>query len=104
MQNKRITTPVLDIAYLEFGEPDGWPCVLSHGFPYDPLCYVESAEIIAASGARVIVPWLRGYGPTQFLSPDTMRSGEQAALAADLRDLLDALSICLLYTSPSPRD
>ena len=93
MQNKRITTPVLDIAYLEFGEPDGWPCVLSHGFPYDPLCYVESAEIIAASGARVIVPWLRGYGPTQFLSPDTIRSGEQAALAADLRDLLDALSI-----------
>jgi pimeloyl-ACP methyl ester carboxylesterase len=93
IQHKSVTTATLDIAYLEFGSADGWPCVLSHGFPYDVLCYVEAAEKIAAAGARVIVPWLRGYGPTRFLSSDTPRSGEQAVLAADLLALMDALQI-----------
>ena len=83
----------LSIAYLEYGPASGWPCILGHGFPYDVHAYAESAPLIAQAGARVIVPYLRGYGPTQFLSPDTPRSGEQAALGADLLALMDALSI-----------
>ncbi|SDD18617.1 Pimeloyl-ACP methyl ester carboxylesterase [Ruegeria marina] len=84
---------VLDIAYLESGPVDGWPCILSHGFPYDVETFAASAALLADAGARVIRPWLRGYGPTRFLSPETPRSGEQAALAADLLALMDALGI-----------
>ena len=84
---------VLRIAYLESGTPDGWPIVLLHGFPYDVHAYDQVAAILAAEGARVIVPYLRGYGPTRFLSPSTLRSGQQAALGADLLALLDALGI-----------
>ena len=80
-------------AYLEWGEPDGWPCLLGHGFPYDPHAYAEAAPMLAAAGARVIVPYLRGYGPTRFLAAETPRSGGQAALAADLAALMDALAI-----------
>jgi len=88
-----IAAGVLDIAYEEYGAADGWPCVLGHGFPYDPSAYAEAAPILAEAGARVIVPYLRGFGPTRFLSPQTPRSGEQAALGADLLALLDALRI-----------
>jgi pimeloyl-ACP methyl ester carboxylesterase len=91
---KRITTPVLDIAYQQSGPPDGVPVVLLHGFPYDPRCYDEVVGLLdAAGGLRTIVPYLRGYGPTRFLSADTLRSGEQAALGQDLKELLDALQI-----------
>ena len=83
----------LSIVYEEFGPADGWPCVMGHGFPYDVHAYADAAPILAAAGARVIVPYLRGYGPTRFLSPQTLRSGEQAALGADLRDLMEALGI-----------
>lgn len=88
-----VTAGVLEIAYHEYGSADGWPCVLSHGFPYDVHAYAEAAPILAQAGARVIVPYLRGYGPTRFLSPETPRSGEQAALGADLLALMDALDI-----------
>jgi pimeloyl-ACP methyl ester carboxylesterase len=67
--------------------------VLLHGFPYDVHAYAEVAPRLAAAGARVIVPYLRGYGPTRFLSPATPRSGQQAALGTDLLALLDALGI-----------
>lgn len=93
MQERRIAAGVLDIAYREYGASDGWPCILSHGFPYDVHAYAECAPLLAEAGARVIVPWLRGYGPTRFLSATTPRSGEQAALAADLLALMDALKI-----------
>lgn len=93
MQQKTITTDVLDIAYLEYGTPDGWPCIMGHGFPYDVNAYAETAPIIAQAGARVLVPWLRGYGPTRFRFPETLRSGEQAALGADLLAFMDALRI-----------
>lgn len=93
MQEKRIEAGVLEVAYREYGASDGWPCILSHGFPYDVHAYAEAAPLLAEAGARVIVPHLRGYGPTRFLSPDTPRSGEQAALAADLLALMDALKI-----------
>jgi pimeloyl-ACP methyl ester carboxylesterase len=66
---------------------------MGHGFPYDVHAYADAAPMLAEAGARVIVPWLRGYGPTRFLSPDTPRSGEQAALGADMLALMDALGI-----------
>ena len=83
----------LEVAYLETGPGDGWPCVMCHGFPYDVHAFAEAAPRLTAAGARVIVPYLRGYGPTRFLCADTPRSGEQAALASDLLALLDALAI-----------
>lgn len=89
----RVRTPVLDLAY-EHGGPDaGLPVVLLHGFPYAPRGYDDVAAILNAAGVRTIVPYLRGYGPTAFLSADTMRSGEQAALGQDLREMMDALQI-----------
>src|SRR5579875_960020 len=92
MQPRRVRTPVLEIAYLESGPADGVPVVLL-GFPDDPHCYDDVAPGLAAAGYRVLVPWLRGYGPTRFLRDDTPRSGEQAALGADARDFMDALGI-----------
>ncbi len=93
MQQKSVTTDVLEIAYREYGTADGWPCIMGHGFPYDVHAYAEAAPLIAQSGARVLVPWLRGYGPTRFLSDKTLRSGQQAALGADLLAFMDALKI-----------
>ena len=90
---KHVRAGVLDVAYLEYGPVDGWPCILMHGFPYDPQCYSEAAPLLAADGARVITPWMRGYGETRFLSADTPRSGEQAAFGADLLAFMDALEI-----------
>jgi len=84
---------VLEVAYEEHGRADGWPCILGHGFPYDVHAYEEVAPTLAKAGARVIVPYLRGFGPTRFLPPATLRSGEQAALGADLLALMDALEI-----------
>ncbi|MDO9708588.1 alpha/beta fold hydrolase [Paracraurococcus lichenis] len=86
-------TPTLEIAYREHGPPDGPPVLLLHGFPYSPRGYDAVVPSLVAAGRRVIVPWLRGYGPTRFLSAATPRSGQQAALGQDLRDLLDALAI-----------
>jgi pimeloyl-ACP methyl ester carboxylesterase len=83
----------LDIAYEESGPASGWPCILGHGFPYDVHAYSDTAPMLAEAGARVIVPYLRGYGPTRFLKAETPRSGEQAALGVDLLDLMDALGI-----------
>ena len=90
---KTITAGVLEVAYEEWGTRDGWPCVLGHGFPYDVHAYAEVAPILADAGARVIVPYLRGFGPTRFLAHGTPRSGEQAALGADCLALMDALGI-----------
>jgi pimeloyl-ACP methyl ester carboxylesterase len=90
---RTIRTAVLDLAYEQHGPSDGEAIVLLHGFPYDPRCYDAMAPALAAEGYRVIVPYLRGYGPTRILSAATMRSGQQAALASDLLALLDGLSI-----------
>ena len=88
-----VRTEVLNIAYEESGPKDALPAILLHGFPYDPRCYDAVAPRVAAAGFRAIVPYLRGYGPTRFLSKDTPRSGQQAALAHDLLQLMDALKI-----------
>ena len=93
MQCKTIKAGVLEIAYLEYGPQEGWPVILNHGFPYDIHAYGEVAPLLADEGARVIVPYLRGYGGTQFLNPETPRSGEQAALGFDLISLMDALNL-----------
>ena len=93
MTVKFATTPTLEIAYEVAGPENGMPLCLMHGFPYAPQTYAASVPVLAAKGYRVIVPYLRGYGPTRFRSPKTIRSGEQAALGRDLVDLLDALKI-----------
>ena len=90
---RSIQAGVLDVALYETGPADGAPVFLMHGFPYDIHAYVEVAPVLAAQGCRVIVPYLRGFGPTRFLSYATPRSGEQAALGADLLALMDALAI-----------
>jgi pimeloyl-ACP methyl ester carboxylesterase len=90
---KHIAAGVLDIAYLEAGPPNGAPVFLMHGFPYDLHAYDVVSERLAAAGRRCITPFLRGYGPTSFLSAETPRSGQQAALGADLLALMDALAI-----------
>ena len=76
---KSVETDVLRIAYVEQGSSEGWPVILSHGFPYDVHAYDEVASILARAGARVIVPYVRGFGPTRFLSDNVMRNGQQAA-------------------------
>ncbi|MFZ2003668.1 MAG: alpha/beta hydrolase [Stellaceae bacterium] len=90
---KTVRTPGLEIAYAESGPADGRPVVLMHGFPDDIHAYDGVAPPLAAGGYRVIVPYLRGYGPTRFLDAATPRSGEQAALGHDLLDLIDALDL-----------
>ncbi len=90
---RKIEAGVLEIAYHEAGPADGPPVLLMHGFPYDIHTYAEVAPMLASQGCRVIVPYMRGYGGTRFLSDTTPRSGEQAAFGADLLALLDTLEI-----------
>jgi pimeloyl-ACP methyl ester carboxylesterase len=90
---RHVEAGVLDIAYHEAGSADGPAVVLLHGFPYDIHSYVDVAPQLAAQGCRVIVPYLRGYGPTRFRDVTTPRSGQQGAIGADLIALLDALAI-----------
>ena len=90
---RNIDAGVLNIAYYEAGPADGPVVMLMHGFPYDIHAYVDVAPQLAAQGCRVIVPYLRGYGPTRFLDKATPRSGEQAAMGADMMALMDALGI-----------
>jgi pimeloyl-ACP methyl ester carboxylesterase len=90
---RHVRTPSLDIAYEESGAADGTPVVLLHGWPYDPRCYDAVVPLLAKANCRVIVPYLRGFGATRFLSAETPRSGQQAALGNDLRELMEALAI-----------
>ncbi|MET3654576.1 alpha/beta fold hydrolase [Dyella japonica] len=90
---KHVKAGVLDVAYAEDGPANGKPVLLLHGWPYDIYSFVDVAPLLAAAGYRVIIPYLRGYGDTRFLSADTKRNGQQAALAVDAIALLDALKI-----------
>lgn len=90
---RRIAAGMLETAYHESGPPDGWPVILLHGFPYDAHSYDAAAPLLGAAGARVIVPYLRGFGPTRFRDRRTPRSGQQGALGHDLLALMDALGI-----------
>ncbi len=88
-----VSAGVLEVAFQRYGDPAGPPVVLLHGFPYDVQAYARVAPMLADRGAHVVVPYLRGYGPTRFLSAATPRSGQQAALAHDLLALLEALDL-----------
>ena len=88
-----IQTPVLDIAYEEQGDPRGFPVVLLHGFPDDVRAWDNAAPPLAKAGYRVLVPYLRGYGPTRFRDATTPRMAEQAAIGQDLVDFADALHL-----------
>ena len=90
---KQIDAGVLNVGYAEAGPADGPPVLLLHGWPYDIYSFVDVAPLLASAGYRVIVPYLRGYGTTRFLSADTVRNGQQAALAVDIIALMDALKI-----------
>ncbi|MFB6889783.1 alpha/beta fold hydrolase [Kitasatospora sp. NPDC056327] len=89
----RVATEVLDIGYESAGDPGAEPVILLHGFPYDVRAFDDVAAGLADRGAHVLAPYLRGFGPTRFLDPATPRSGQQAALAQDLLDFMDALDI-----------
>ena len=90
---KQIDAGVLNVGYAEAGPADGRAVILLHGWPYDIHSYVDVAPLLAAQGYRSIVPYLRGYGTTRFLSTDTLRNGQQAVLALDIIALMDALKI-----------
>jgi pimeloyl-ACP methyl ester carboxylesterase len=90
---KQVKAGVLDIGYAEAGPADGPVVLLVHGWPYDIYSYVDVAPLLADAGYRVLVPYLRGYGTTRFLSDATPRNGQQAALAADMIAFMDALGV-----------
>ncbi|HEV7993973.1 MAG TPA: alpha/beta hydrolase [Gemmatimonadaceae bacterium] len=90
---KQIDAGVLSVGYAEAGPPDGPAIILLHGWPYDIHSFLDVTPMLTAAGKRVIVPYLRGHGTTRFLSADTARNGQQAALAADVISLVDALRI-----------
>jgi pimeloyl-ACP methyl ester carboxylesterase len=90
---KQINAGVLNVGYAEAGPANGPVVVLLHGWPYDIYSFVDVAPMLAGAGYRAIIPYLRGYGTTRFLSGETVRNGQPAALATDLKDFLDALKI-----------
>lgn len=90
---KQVNAGVLSIGYVEAGPPNGPATILLHGWPYDIHSFVEVAPLLAQAGYRVIVPYLRGYGTTRFLSKETVRNGQQSVFAVDLIALMDALGI-----------
>jgi pimeloyl-ACP methyl ester carboxylesterase len=90
---RQIAAGLLDVGYVDVGPPDGPAVVLLHGWPYDIHTFAEVSPLLAAAGYRVIVPYLRGYGTTRFLSDETFRNGQQSVLAVDTVALMDALGI-----------
>ena len=92
-QLQQIDAGVLNVGYAEAGPTDGPAVILLHGWPYDIHSYVDVAPVLAAKGYRVIVPYLRGYGTTRFLSSETLRNGQQSVVALDIIALMDALRI-----------
>src|SRR5258706_10656700 len=90
---KQIDAGLLNVGYAEAGPINGPPVILLHGWPYDIYSFVDVAPLLASAGYRVIVPYLRGYGSTRFLSTGTARNGQPSALAADVIALMDALKI-----------
>ncbi|MFD6681641.1 alpha/beta fold hydrolase [Micromonospora parva] len=90
---RQVEAGLLNVGYVDAGPPDGDAVILLHGWPYDIHSFVDVVPLLAAAGHRVVVPYLRGYGTTRFLSDDTMRNGEPAAMGLDLIALMDALKI-----------
>ncbi|MEU8131720.1 alpha/beta hydrolase [Micromonospora sp. NPDC049049] len=90
---RQIDAGVLNVGYVDAGPPDGDAVILLHGWPYDIHSFADVVPLLTAAGKRVVIPYLRGYGTTRFLSDDTMRNGEPAAMGLDLIALMDALNI-----------
>ena len=90
---RQVNAGPLNVSYVEAGPSDGAPVILLHGWPYDIYSFIDVTPVLAAAGCRVIVPYLRGYGPTRFLSGSALRNAQPAALASDVIDLMDALKI-----------
>jgi pimeloyl-ACP methyl ester carboxylesterase len=90
---KQMDAGLLNVGYAEAGPADGSPVILLHGWPYDIYSFVDVAPLLASAGYRVIVPYLRGYGTTRFLSSDTFRNGQQSVVALDIIALMDVLKI-----------
>ena len=90
---KQLDAGVLNVGYAEAGPADGPAVILLHGWPYDIHSFDDVAPLLAASGYRIIVPYLRGYGPTRFLSSETFRNGQPSAIALDIIALMDALKV-----------
>jgi alpha-beta hydrolase superfamily lysophospholipase len=90
---KQINAGLLNVGYAEAGPANGSAVILLHGWPYDIHSYVDVAPLLASAGYRVIVPYLRGYGPTRFLSSETFRNGQPSAVAVDIIAFMDALKI-----------
>ena len=98
MEHKTVAAGVLETAYLDYGAADGWPCIMLHGFPYDVQAYAECAPILAEVGARVVVPYMRGYGPTRFLSANPRRSGAQALMRSRTHTLTHSYSRAITHS------
>src|SRR5204862_2961639 len=90
---KQVDAGLLNMGYAEAGPVHGAPVILLHGWPYDIYSYVDVAPLLASAGYRVIVPYVRGYGTTRFLSNETFRNGQPSAVAVDVIALMDALNI-----------
>ncbi len=90
---KQVDAGLLNVGYAEAGPADGPAVILLHGWPYDIHSFVDVAPLLASAGHRVVVPYLRGYGTTRFLSGETVRNGQQSVLAVDIVSLMDALKI-----------
>ncbi|MBQ1011827.1 alpha/beta hydrolase [Micromonospora sp. M51] len=90
---RQVEAGLLNVGYVDAGPLDGDPVILLHGWPYDIHSFLDVVPLLTAAGHRVVVPYLRGYGTTRFLSDDTMRNGEPAAMGLDLIALMDALKI-----------
>src|SRR5215471_8317085 len=92
-ETRSLRTPTLDIAYEVTGDASGFPIVLLHGFPDDVRAFDDVSAPLVAAGYRVVVPYLRGYGPTRFLDPAAPRMAQQAAIGQDLLDFMEALAL-----------
>jgi pimeloyl-ACP methyl ester carboxylesterase len=90
---KQVDAGLLNVGYAEVGPPDGSTVILLHGWPYDIYSYADAGPLLASAGYRVIIPYLRGFGTTRFLSDDTLRNGQQSVVAVDIINLMDALKI-----------
>src|SRR5258706_7747763 len=90
---KQIHAGVLNVGYVDAGPLDGTVVILLHGWPYDIHSFIDVTPLLVEAGYRVIIPYLRGYGKTQFLSKETMRNGQQSVFALDTINLMDALKI-----------
>jgi pimeloyl-ACP methyl ester carboxylesterase len=90
---KQVNAGVVSMAYVEYGPANGPVVLLIHGWPYDPCSYIDVGPLLAAAGYRVLVPYLRGFGPTTFLAKNTVRNAQQSAVALDIIALMDALRI-----------